>query len=296
MAIDLDLKIRQTSFRHALLEQKGIRLNLLRLDLIHPWVSGNKWFKLKEYIAQYLQGGFKKIITFGGAYSNHLIATAAACHYYKIPCSGIVRGFHGQALETPTLAHCREFGMQLEFLSRAAYAGKQDADFLKELAAQNPEALIIPEGGSGVLGIKGAMEIAKEIDADTELICCAVGSGTTFCGLIEGLKPHQSAIGFTVMKNGDYMQELIAAQVHQPNWRLETNYHFGGFAKHKPELIDFIKDIQRTQHIPLDFVYNAKMLWGLLDLVEKDQINVKNICCIHTGGLQGNASIASLLQ
>ncbi|RQO29749.1 1-aminocyclopropane-1-carboxylate deaminase [Taibaiella sp. KBW10] len=296
MAIDLNLEFKQSIFHHELLAQKGIQLKFLRLDTIHPVVSGNKWFKLKEYIALFQDGSFDQIITFGGAYSNHLIATAAACQYHNIPCRGIVRGFHGQAAITTTLQHCRDLDMELHFLSRAAYATKNELDFIEELQRQYPGALIIPEGGSGSLGLKGARQINDYIDAETELICCAVGSGTTFCGIADGLQAHQSAIGFTVMKNGSYMQEGIQAQISHPRWRLETDYHFGGFAKHTPELIAFIHTVKRTQDLPLDFVYNAKMLWGVLDLIATDKIKERHILCIHTGGLQGNQSIPSLQQ
>lgn len=295
MAIDLRPEIRIQSIDHPINRTAGIALDILRLDEIHPVVSGNKWFKLQEYIRQFREGHYAYILTFGGAHSNHLIATAAACATLSIPCQAWVRGFHGQAAETETLNECRKLGMELHFVGRDAYS-RHDEIFLNEVQQQHPTALIIPEGGYGPLGIAGAAAIAGYIPAATELVCCAIGSGTTFCGIANGLLSHQSAMGFTVFKQGETIAAELKAQIPHQRWTLATEYHFGKFARHTPELIDFIRYMQQTHDLPLDFVYNAKMLWGLLDRIKQGKITAQRILCIHTGGLQGNRSITHLLE
>ncbi|MNS50731.1 D-cysteine desulfhydrase [compost metagenome] len=295
MAIDLRPEIRIQPIDYPINRSAGIALSILRLDEIHPLVSGNKWFKLQEYIRLFREGAYDFILTFGGAHSNHLIATAAACAALGIPCRAWVRGFHGQAAETATLNECRKLGMELHFVGRDAYS-RHDEIFLLEVQGQYPTALIIPEGGYGPMGIAGAAAITNYIPAATELVCCAIGSGTTFCGITNGLLPHQSALGFTVFKQGATIAEELQAQIPHQRWALATDYHFGKFARHTPELIDFIRYMQEEHALPLDFVYNAKMLWGLLDMIKQDKVAAQHILCIHTGGLQGNRSIAHLLE
>lgn len=295
MAIDLQPEIRVQSIDHPVARAAGITLNVLRLDEIHPVVSGNKWFKLQEYLRQFREGDYSYILTFGGAHSNHLIATAAACSAYGIPCRAWVRGFHGEAAETETLMHCRKLGMDLHFISRDLYR-RHDDTFLQEMQLQHPTALIIPEGGYGPSGIAGAAKICQYIPQDIELVCCAIGSGTTFCGIAQDLQPHQSALGFTVFKHGSSMENELAVQIPHRRWALATEYYFGKFARHTPELIDFIRYMQQVHDLPLDFVYNAKMLWGVLDGIQQGTIRAQQVLCIHTGGLQGNNSIKHLLE
>lgn len=295
MAIDLRPEIRIQSINHPINRAAGITLNVLRLDEIHPVVSGNKWFKLQEYIRQFRIGNYAYILTFGGAHSNHLIATAAACAALGIPCQAWVRGFHGKVAETETLSECRKLGMELHFVSREVYS-RHDNAFLDRVQQEHPHALIIPEGGYGPRGIAGAAAIADYIPPATELVCCAIGSGTTFCGIAQGLQPYQSALGFTVFKQGETITAELQEQILHQRWALATEYHFGKFARHTPELIGFIRYMQQEHDLPLDFVYNAKMLWGLLDRIKQGQIDVQQVLCIHTGGLQGNRSIAPLLQ
>ncbi len=295
MAIKLDLDIRLSPVVSEFCASTNIQIQMLRLDQIHPAISGNKWFKLHQYIDTVLQDNYAGIITFGGAYSNHLVATAAACHSHNIPCIGFVRGLEGTDNPTESLQECRQWNMELQFLSRTAYAEKSDPGFLTQLQQQYPDHLIIPEGGYGAPGIAGAGKINAYIPTDTDLIALPVGSGTTIMGIINQLKENQQAIGFAAIKQGAYLKETIRQHGNNTNWQLETEYHFGGFGKHKPELIDFINNFRQQQGISLDFVYTAKMMYGLLDCIEKYQWRDKKIVALHTGGLQGNRSIQHLV-
>lgn len=295
MAIKLDLDVRLSGIELALCSARNIQLQLLRLDQIHPAVSGNKWFKLQQYIAMVQQGQYTGIITFGGAYSNHLVASAAACYYHNIPCIGLVRGLEGGDRPTESLRECRQWNMDLQFLSRAAYARKNEPEFLAQLQEQYPEHLMIPEGGYGDPGIAGAGKINAYIPADTDIIALPVGSGTTIMGIINAAHEKQQVIGFAAIKQGEYLKETIWQHTNNNNWALETEYHFGGFGKHKPELIHFINTFRQQQDIRLDFVYTAKMMYGLLDCIKKYDWQDKKIVALHTGGLQGNRSIPQLL-
>ena len=295
MAIKLDLNIRLSRIDLELCTARKIQLQLLRLDQIHPAVSGNKWFKLHQYIEMVQQGQYAGIITFGGAYSNHLVATAAACYYHYIPCIGMVRGLEGVEQPTESLKECSQWNMDLQFLSRTAYAKKNDPAFLSQLQDQYPDHLIIPEGGYGTPGITGAGRINAYIPPDTDIIALPVGSGTTIMGIINELHEKQQAIGFATIKQGEYLKETIKQNCLNTNWKLETEYHFGGFGKHKPELINFINNFRQQQGIILDFVYTAKMMYGLLHCIEKYDWQDKKIVALHTGGLQGNRSIQHLV-
>ncbi len=279
-------------------QNRNSSISMLRLDTLHPEISGNKWFKLKENILHAQAMPCDTLLTFGGAWSNHLIATAAAARYSGMKSIGIVRGFHGQAMLTSTLHHCREQGMHLHFVSREDYARKNDEDYLNSLRTKFGACHIIPEGGNNAAGIIGATEIADYIPPDTNLVTVAIGTGATFCGLRNGLAQNIRLMGFTVMKNGAYLAETMKPGMHPSarNWQLCTGYHFGGFARHDQSLIRFMNDFFTTQHTPLDFVYTAKMMAGLFDLLDKGKISEPGkIVCIHTGGLQGNESIRSEL-
>lgn len=296
MAIKLDLDISISPVPAEGLAERNITLSLLRLDQVHPVVSGNKWFKLQEYLKAAKQGAHKGIITFGGAYSNHLAATAAACSYENIPCIGFVRGAEFTEASNETLQTCASLGMNLKFISRTSYKQKDDPAFLLGLQEQYPGYLIVPEGGSGPMGIAGAETITRYIPTGTDTICLAIGSGTTFCGIVNGSQQHQHLVGFPVMKQGGYLAALIAANTNKSNWDLWTEYHFGGFGKYKKELILFMRAFQKQYGILLDHVYTAKMMFGVLDLIAKEDWSDRNILCIHTGGLQGNNSILHLLS
>lgn len=294
MAIDFCKDIPIHYLNDPVLLEHQIRLGVLRLDLLHPEVSGNKWMKLSENIICAEQQGKKKILTFGGAYSNHLVATAAACSYLNWQSIGIVRGWHGAAKFTPSLQFMKSKGMELHFVSRAEYQLKYDEVYLKSLQQQFPDAYIIPEGGNNQAGRKGIAKITQWIPKDVNVVATPIGTGTTFAGLRNALSESISVWGFIGFKNGEYMEREISPMIQhgKENWKLFLGYHFGGFAKYQAPLLTFMKDFKKEHHIPLDFIYTAKMMYALFDQIKKKQIaKGSHIIALHTGGLQGNFSL-----
>jgi len=297
MAIDL-LKAEVQALEGPFLEERGIRLSMLRLDRVHSLISGNKWFKLKDNVAAAQHQGKRRLLTFGGPFSNHLLATAAAAQASGLASAGLVRGFHAREQKTPTLADCEASGMELRFLSREDYNRKGDPSFLHQLQQAFPDALLIPEGGNNAAGRQGAGAIASLIPEHTDLVTLPVGTGATFCGIRDALDTGTRMLGFAGFKNGACLEEEIEKNLVLPRsgWELITEFHFGGFARHRPELIRFMNDFYRQFSIPLDFVYTGKMMYGLFRMVADDRISAgSRICAIHTGGLQGNRSLDSLL-
>ena len=278
----------QVPYQH--IEYRHQRISIKRLDLIHPQISGNKFFKLKYNLLAARQQGFEKVLTFGGAYSNHIAATAFAAHKFGFQSLGMIRGEElAQRPLNPTLATAQQFGMQLEFISRNAYRQKDQPDFLQRLQQQYPDFYLIPEGGTNALAIQGCREILTAEDAQFDLICCAVGTGGTLAGLIEASQQHQQLLGFSALK-GDFLTQEVAQLTTKRNWRILDNYCFGGYAKTTPELIQFIQTFEQRYNIPLEQVYTGKMLRGIFDLIDQDKIGPdQKILLIHTGGLQGRA-------
>lgn len=275
--------------------QKGITLAVLRLDKIHPIISGNKLFKLQYLLQEAKETREQKVITFGGAYSNHLVATAYACWQNNLSCIGIVRGERPAQL-SHTLQHCLQFGMELHFISRQEYDKKETPDFITQLNKRMGKAVIIPEGGYHPLGAKGAAAIMNYIADDTTHIACATGTATTLAGLVAGAKTHQQVLAFPVLKGCTDTLERLAflnESLLQPQQlHIEPAYHFGGYAKHTPSLIAFMNQLYHQYQLPTDFVYTAKMMYGVLDLIKNDFFKAgSNIVCVHTGGLQGNLSL-----
>ncbi|QLB60102.1 1-aminocyclopropane-1-carboxylate deaminase/D-cysteine desulfhydrase [Acinetobacter indicus] len=278
----------QVPYQH--IEYRHQRISIKRLDLIHPQISGNKFFKLKYNLLAARQQGFEKVLTFGGAYSNHIAATAFASHKFGFQSLGMIRGEElAQRPLNPTLATAQQFGMQLEFISRNAYRQKDQPDFLQHLQQQYPDFYLIPEGGTNALAVQGCREILTAEDAQFDLICCAVGTGGTFAGLIEASQQHQQLLGFSALK-GDFLTHEVAQLTTKRNWRILDNYCCGGYAKTTPELIQFIQTFEQRYNIPLEQVYTGKMLRGIFDLIDQDKIGPdQKILLIHTGGLQGRA-------
>lgn len=278
----------QVPYQH--IEYRHQRISIKRLDLIHPQISGNKFFKLKYNLLAARQQGFEKVLTFGGAYSNHIAATAFASHKFGFQSLGMIRGEElAQRPFNPTLATAQQFGMQLEFISRNAYRQKDQPDFLQHLQQQYPDFYLIPEGGTNALAIQGCREILTAEDAQFDLICCAVGTGGTLAGLIEASQQHQQLLGFSALK-GDFLTQEVAQLTTKRNWRILDNYCCGGYAKTTPELIQFIQTFEQRYNIPLEQVYTGKMLRGIFDLIDQDKIGPdQKILLIHTGGLQGRA-------
>ena len=283
---------------HPFLEEKGVRLVVLRLDKVHPEVSGNKFFKLKYNLAEAKNHGEKTILTFGGAFSNHVYATASAAHAAGFESIGIIRGQDADQ-ENPTLTHARERGMQLHFVNRENFRMKNSPPFLEMLNARFGDFYLIPEGGTNALAIKGTKEILEEVDVDFSHVCLSVGTGGTFAGLAASIQSHQSLIGFSSLK-GDFIFKEIKQLIKQfhieslGNLEIRNDYHFGGYGKAKPELTEFIRWFYSEFKIPLDPIYTGKMAFGVWNLIEKDHFPTgSKLLLIHSGGLQGNAGFFS---
>lgn len=299
MAIDFQENIHTQRIYDPFFETHEIELGILRLDELHPVVSGNKWFKLKYNIGEAISKGYASMLTFGGAHSNHLAATAAAANAFGISCIGIVRGFHAKNNLTETLRACVNMGMELQFISRADYDQKEAPEFLNAICKQFPSAYIVPEGGNNENGRRGTEDIASFIQDGYTHVALSIGTGATFSGMRNAIPDTVEMLGFTAMKGGEYLEASIEESLKNPlaNWKLITDYHFGGFAKHNAILIDFMNTFYDKFQIPLDMVYTSKMMYGIFDLIDKGYFQKGNkILCIHTGGLLGNHSVRHLLQ
>lgn len=276
-----------------LMDQPDIHLDLKRLDLIHPHISGNKFYKLKYNLQHAKQLGLDTLITFGGAFSNHIAATAYAAHYFGFNSIGIIRGeeLADQRLNH-TLATASQFGMQLEFINRQDYRNKEQPDFLAELQSRFPNAYIIPEGGTNSLAIQGCKEILSEQDRQNyDVICCAVGTGGTITGLIESSHFNQNILGFSALK-GDFLTSDVTHLTAKKNWKIIDEYCCGGYAKTSAQLIEFIQFFEKQYQIPLEPIYTGKMLFGIFDLIEKAYFPPHTrILAIHSGGLQGRQNL-----
>ncbi|MEO8823807.1 MAG: pyridoxal-phosphate dependent enzyme [Ginsengibacter sp.] len=276
-----------------LFEKKEIEVSMLRLDEIHPLISGNKLFKLIYFLEEAKESFHKTIITFGGAYSNHLAATAFACEKMEIRSVGIVRGEEPKHF-SHTLQFCIEHKMQLEFISRTSYKNVDD-NFLKEIKYKYGDHILIPEGGFSEKGKAGASLINNYfVDTNFTHISLPVGTATTLAGISEANKCKSKIMGFGVLKNMNDLAERFKELKVNPSaeYFFNNNYHFGGYAKKKEKLLSFMNSFYKKHSIPLDFVYTAKMMFGIYDLIDKKYFPPgSKILCIHTGGLQGNGSL-----
>lgn len=279
------------------ISEKKLTVSILRLDLIHREISGNKLFKLYFFINEAIKSTHKKIITFGGAFSNHLAATAAVCKEYQLSCIGIVNGSK-PAKPSHTLNYCEEMGMQLKFISRKEYYVKDQPHFIENLKQVYGDFIMIPEGGCSNEGMDGAALISNYYQQQSFThICCAVGTGTTLAGLVKSSKQEQKIIGICAAKNIEEIENkinILLGTATKNNYELLQDSHLGGFAKKAPALFDFMNQFFKDHAIPLDFVYTAKMMSGVYDLIHKNYFTKgSKIICIHTGGLQGNLSLPS---
>ena len=280
------------------LENSSVLLSMKREDLLHPFVSGNKFRKLKYNLLEAKKLNHTTIITFGGAYSNHIAATAFACKEAGLKSIGIIRGeeLESKIQQNPTLQFAQSCGMTFEFISRDEYQNKTNADFLSHLTSKYGNHYVLPEGGSNSLAVKGCEEILTLDDTEFDYICCAVGTGGTIAGLINSAKPHQKIIGFPALK-GDFLSNDIRKFATNTNWKLICDYHFGGYANVNQTLISFMNEFYIDYQIPLDPIYTSKMVFGVLDLIEKKYFPENSkILMIHTGGLQGNKGMNQLLE
>ncbi len=285
------------------LKEKNIELYIKREDEIHLFVSGNKFRKLKYNIEEAKNHQKDTLLTFGGAFSNHIVATAVAGKSSGFSTVGIIRGeelgidINKTLAKNATLREASKNGMQFKFVSRSAYRNKTSEDFINQLKNEFGDFYLVPEGGTNELAIKGCEEILTKEDEKFDYICCAIGTGGTISGLINSANAHQKIIGFPSLK-GDFLQEEINQFVKSnDNWSLQNEYHFGGYGKYNAELISFINKFKEQVGILLDPIYTGKMLFGILDMIGKNQFSSNSkILVIHTGGLQGIAGVNQKLK
>jgi 1-aminocyclopropane-1-carboxylate deaminase len=304
----------------------GISLEIKREDLLHPFISGNKFRKLKYNLLQAKAENQETVLTFGGAYSNHIAAVAYAGKEQGFKTIGVIRGdeLGDKIAENATLKFAQECGMEFEFVTREVYRHKTDPDFITNLKDKFGSFYLVPEGGTNKYAIKGCEEILTEEDAKFDYVCCAVGTGGTISGIINSALPHQKVLGFPALK-GDFLKdetpmnkfssnlnkkgvrddlrqittfsEEIRKFATNKNWELITDYHFGGYGKVNEELIQFINQFYKQTQVPLDPIYTGKMVFGVIDLIQKDYFsNNSKILLIHTGGLQGIQGMNVLLK
>jgi 1-aminocyclopropane-1-carboxylate deaminase len=271
----------------------NVTLTVKREDLLHPHISGNKFRKLKYNILQAKADGETALLTFGGAFSNHIAATAAAGKQYGFATIGIIRGeeLADKIEQNPTLNFARDCGMRLKFVSRETYRDKTESHFIEKLKSEFGGFYLLPEGGTNNLAVKGCEEILDEDDAQFTHVCCGVGTGGTIAGIINSAVPHQKVIGFPALK-GEGLSDDICKFANQGSWELVTDYHFGGYGKVNEQLVTFINDFFDKTGIPLDPIYTGKMFFGVIDLINKGWFPENaNVLLIHTGGLQGIAGM-----
>jgi len=271
-------------------EKAGVRVLVKREDLNHPFVSGNKWWKLKYNLEEAKMLRKNTLLTFGGAYSNHTYATAAAAHALGLKSIGIIRGEETLPLNH-TLTFAKSRGMELYYVSRADYRMKHEPEFIQKLQDQFGDFYLIPEGGTNALAVKGVAEFARQLDyeVDFDYVCLSVGTGGTLAGVIEGLSDSKKIIGFSSLRGGEFLEEEIRTYTDKNgNWEIIHDYHFGGYAKTTLALIQFIEQIEKQFNLPLDPVYTSKMLFGVFDLLKNGFFKKgSTILLVHTGGLQG---------
>lgn len=286
---------------------KQVEIFIKREDLLHPHISGNKFRKLKYNLQEARKQKKKKILTFGGAFSNHISATAAAGMEFGFSTVGVIRGEElGKDLkktlsENPTLQFAASCGMELFFISRERYR-ELSRDFqnpkmiLEELQEKFGDFYLLPEGGTNKLAIKGCEEILSQKDQSFDYICCPVGTGGTMSGIINASSNHQKVLGFSALK-GDFLKEEIQKNTSHKNWEIIPDFHFGGYAKVNKNLINFINTFKKEYGVSLDPIYTGKMMFGIFDLLEKGYFGKhSDILAIHTGGLQGIAGMNRKLQ
>ena len=260
-----------------------------REDLIHPFISGNKFRKLKYNLIKAKAEKFDTLLTFGGAFSNHIAATAYAGKEHGLKTIGIIRGneLESRVFENPTLHFAQECGMQFKFVTREKYRHKTEAQFIENLKHEFGNFYLVPEGGTNEFAVQGCEEILSKEDSQYDFVCCAVGTGGTISGLINSSLFHQKILGFPALK-GDFLNDEIRKFARNQNWELITDYHFGGYGKVSPEFIAFVNQFYVENQIPLDPIYTGKMVYGVMDLISSNYFpEHSRILLLHTGGLQG---------
>lgn len=291
-----------TEIKDTILTNADVQLFIKREDLNYPFpeypaVSGNKWRKLKYNLQQAKQEGHQTLLTFGGAYSNHIHATAAAGKAVGMKTIGIIRGEETLPLNS-TLTFAKNQGMEIHYVDRTKYRKKQESAFLEELKQQFGPFYLLPEGGTNQLALKGCAEIVEEIDIPFDIIACACGTGGTLAGIIQGLKGKKQAIGFAALK-GNFLEKEVLSLLEKnklvekddqaifKNWKLQNDYHFKGYARFDEKLLNFIRQFKEKNNILLDPIYTGKLFFGIFNLIDQGKFSPKTrLIAIHTGGLQ----------
>lgn len=279
-------------------DEKNVKLTVLRLDLLHPKINGNKWYKLKYNLSRARTLKKNTLLSFGGAYSNHIRALATAGNMYNFQTIGLIRGEEHQPLNA-VLQHAVDQGMQLKYISREAYREKTSSNFMDELKQQFDDFYLLPEGGTNDLAIKGASEILEEVYDEYDYVCCPIGTGGTMAGLIIGMEGVGKVLGVSVLKGGAFLVEEVQKNLqaydayndcltesNYTNWEILTDYHFGGYAKSSTELENFMHQFQTDFNIPLEFVYSGKLFYAIWDWIQKGNFKENSsILMVHTGGI-----------
>lgn len=270
-----------------LLDSRGVRLLVKRDDLIHSQVFGNKWRKLKYNLLEAHRLGYSRLLTFGGAYSNHIRAVAAAGYLTGLETVGIIRGEEHLPLN-PVLEYARNLGMQLSYISRSDYREKYSDRVLQPILERYPSCYLIPEGGTNSLAVKGVQELVEELDFDYNYICCACGTGGTLAGIVAGLAGRHQALGVAVLKGGSFLKgevDRLLEPLRYDNYSLLVDYHFGGYAKQTRELLEFIGAFSAKYQIPLDPVYTGKLFYAVWELLKQGYFERgSSVVVLHTGG------------
>ncbi|MEZ7946351.1 MAG: pyridoxal-phosphate dependent enzyme [Flavobacteriaceae bacterium] len=294
MDFDSQIQLKNQQIVLPELQDNNYQLFIKREDKIHPLVSGNKFRKLKYNLQEASSQQKKTLLTFGGAYSNHILATAVAGNLKNFQTIGIIRGdelgidISKTLANNTTLRTAFEHGMKLEFISRESYRSKTTTSFLKNIQEKYGDFYLIPEGGTNNLAVKGCEEILTKEDHQFDYICSCVGTGGTIAGIINSAQKLQKILGFPALKGGFLKNEIQQYSNTQDNWQLIHDYHFGGYGKYTDELIHFINKFKTATKIPLDPIYTGKMMFGVLDMINKKRFpNGSKILIIHSGGLQG---------
>lgn len=279
-------------------EENNLKVTTLRLDLLHPKINGNKWYKLKYNVSRARTLQKKTLLSFGGAYSNHIRALATVGKLYNFQTIGLIRGEEYQPLN-PVLQHAVNQGMKLKYISREAYRKKTNPNFIEELKQQFGDFYLLPEGGTNALAIKGSSEIIEDVYEEYDYVCCPVGTGGTMAGLVVGMEGIGKVLGVSVLKGGDFLNQEVEnylklydefneglTKSNFNNWEILTDYHFGGYAKSTAELKDFIIEFQEEFKIPLEFVYSGKLFFAIWDWIQKGNFKENSsILIVHTGGI-----------
>ncbi|MBK6834724.1 MAG: 1-aminocyclopropane-1-carboxylate deaminase/D-cysteine desulfhydrase [Bacteroidetes bacterium] len=286
--------------KNSLLSEKQVKAYVLRLDLIHPTIGGNKYFKLKYNLEQAKAEGKKTILSFGGAFSNHIAALAAAGHEFGFNTIGVIRGDELSDESNPTLRLAKQNGMQFHFVERETYRKRDDVDYNESLKQKIGDFYLVPEGGSNALAVRGCSEIINHIPIDFDTIMCACGTGGTISGIALSINESQKAIGIPVLKGAEFLvKEILQFQSDYNKTQsklhkslapqLIYDYHFGGYANTNSELLQFMEVFENEYSIPLDKIYTSKLMFAFFDLLKKDFFRPNSsLVLVHTGGLQGN--------